>query len=200
MCEANGIFFVFGSQASASDDTLLRVDESLEAMSREDPAAAQLVELRFFGGLKMEEAALALGVTDRTTRRYWRFARAWLHDNALCPERLKPSPDQTVRTEGKKGNEGSNLADRGRVAQATGRRVSRPTARRACGDNKIFVTRMCAPPYLRRVPGECGRVARATHIREQNLRSVGLPIRRPMDDPPVLPATAARAGRSVERG
>ena len=66
--------------AQASDETLLRVNDALESLAREDPVAAELVKLRFFGGLKMEEAALALGVTDRTARRYWRFARAWLHE------------------------------------------------------------------------------------------------------------------------
>jgi RNA polymerase sigma factor (TIGR02999 family) len=66
--------------AQAGDDTLLRVDEALAALAQEDPSAAELVKLRFFGGLSVEEVALALGVTDRTARRYWRFARVWLHD------------------------------------------------------------------------------------------------------------------------
>jgi RNA polymerase sigma factor (TIGR02999 family) len=65
----------------ASQDTLLSVDEALDALAREDTKAAELVKLRFFGGLSVEEAATALGVTDRTARRYWRFARAWLHDH-----------------------------------------------------------------------------------------------------------------------
>ena len=65
----------------ASEDTLLSVDEALEALSREDGKAAELVKLRFFGGFSVEEAATVLGVTDRTARRYWRFARAWLHDH-----------------------------------------------------------------------------------------------------------------------
>jgi len=66
--------------AQADEDVLLRVHESLEALSREDARAAELVKLRFFAGLSVEEAALALGVTDRTARRDWRFARAWLYD------------------------------------------------------------------------------------------------------------------------
>jgi RNA polymerase sigma factor (TIGR02999 family) len=64
----------------ASQDTLLSVDEALDDLAREDAKAAELVKLRFFGGLSVEEAATALGFTDRTARRYWRFARAWLHD------------------------------------------------------------------------------------------------------------------------
>src|SRR6266853_1137992 len=70
----------------ASDDLLLRVDTALENLAREDARAAELVKLRFFAGLTMEEAAQALGVTDRTARRDWRFARAWLFDG------LKASP------------------------------------------------------------------------------------------------------------
>ena len=70
--------------ARADDDTLLGINDCREALSREDPKAAELVKLRFFGGLSVEEAAQAMGVTDRTARRYWRFARAWLRD-ALSP-------------------------------------------------------------------------------------------------------------------
>ena len=66
--------------AQAPQDTLLSVHDSLEELAREDASAAQLVKLRFFAGLSVEEAALALGVTDRTARRYWRFARAWLYE------------------------------------------------------------------------------------------------------------------------
>jgi RNA polymerase sigma factor (TIGR02999 family) len=66
--------------ARADDDTLLGINECLEALALEDAKTAQLVKLRFFGGLSVEDAALVLGVTDRTARRYWRFARAWLRD------------------------------------------------------------------------------------------------------------------------
>jgi RNA polymerase sigma factor (TIGR02999 family) len=66
--------------ARAEDDTLLQVNESLDALAREDAKAAELVKLRFFAGLSVDEAAGVLGVTDRTARRYWRFARAWLLD------------------------------------------------------------------------------------------------------------------------
>ena len=64
----------------ASDDLLLRVNMALEGLAREEPRAADLVKLRFFAGLSVEQAAQALGVTDRTARRDWRFARAWLFD------------------------------------------------------------------------------------------------------------------------
>ena len=73
--------------ARAEDDTLLRVSESLDALAHEDAKAAELVKLRFFGGLSVEEAAGVLGVSDRTARRYWRFARAWLLDALSEPVR-----------------------------------------------------------------------------------------------------------------
>jgi len=66
--------------AQANEETLLRINEALEALAREHAKVAELVKLRFFAGVGVEEAALALGVTDRTARNYWRFARAWLHD------------------------------------------------------------------------------------------------------------------------
>ena len=59
-------------------ETLLLVNEALEKLEQEDPEAAQLVKLRFFAGMTNEEAGQALGVSARTAKRYWTFARAWL--------------------------------------------------------------------------------------------------------------------------
>ena len=64
----------------ADEDTLLLVDESLEKLAKDHPDAAQIAKLRFFGGLTLEEAGQVLGVTERTAKRYWAFARAWLFD------------------------------------------------------------------------------------------------------------------------
>lgn len=64
----------------AGDEVLLGVSDALAALEREDPKSAELVKLRFFSGLGVEEAALALGISERTARRSWRFARAWLRD------------------------------------------------------------------------------------------------------------------------
>ncbi|MBL9127127.1 MAG: sigma-70 family RNA polymerase sigma factor [Verrucomicrobiales bacterium] len=64
----------------AGDEVLLRVNDALEALGRDDPRSAELVKLRFFGGLGVEEAGRALGISERTARRCWRFARAWLRD------------------------------------------------------------------------------------------------------------------------
>jgi RNA polymerase sigma factor (TIGR02999 family) len=65
---------------NADDTTLLRIDEALEKLAREDPPSAELVRLRFFAGLKIEEAAEVLQISERTAKRYWTFARAWLYD------------------------------------------------------------------------------------------------------------------------
>lgn len=59
-------------------DELLALDEALDKLAAEDPAAAQLVKLRFFGGLSVEEAAAALGISRATANRHWAYARAWL--------------------------------------------------------------------------------------------------------------------------
>jgi RNA polymerase sigma factor (TIGR02999 family) len=61
-------------------DDLLDLTEALDALAAEDPAKAELVKLRFFGGLSVEEAATVLGVSRATADRHWAYARAWLHD------------------------------------------------------------------------------------------------------------------------
>ncbi len=58
---------------------LLAVDTALQALALEDPRKAQVVELRFFGGLSTEETAEALGISVRTVHADWAFARAWLY-------------------------------------------------------------------------------------------------------------------------
>ncbi len=64
--------------ASAPDVDVLEVDAALQVLAGEDPRKAQVVELRFFGGLSMEETAEALGISVRTVHTDWVFARAWL--------------------------------------------------------------------------------------------------------------------------
>ena len=58
---------------------LLAVDAALEMLALEDPRKAEVVELRFFGGLSVEETAEALGISARTVHADWAFARAWLY-------------------------------------------------------------------------------------------------------------------------
>jgi RNA polymerase sigma factor (TIGR02999 family) len=65
--------------ASEPDRDLLAIDDALEALAVEDPRKARLVELRFFGGLSVDEAAEALGISPRTVDKEWAFARAWLY-------------------------------------------------------------------------------------------------------------------------
>ncbi len=62
-----------------SSDELLALDEALEKLSEQDPIKTQLVTLRYFGGMTIEQAAEALGISRVTAFRYWTYARAWLH-------------------------------------------------------------------------------------------------------------------------
>jgi RNA polymerase sigma factor (TIGR02999 family) len=59
-------------------EDLLALDEALTRLASADPQAAQLVQLRYFAGLPIPEAARTLGVSPRTADRLWAFARAWL--------------------------------------------------------------------------------------------------------------------------
>jgi RNA polymerase sigma factor (TIGR02999 family) len=59
-------------------EDLLALDEALTKLASTDPKAARLVELRYFAGLPIPEAAQALGVSPRTADRLWAFARVWL--------------------------------------------------------------------------------------------------------------------------
>jgi RNA polymerase sigma factor (TIGR02999 family) len=66
--------------AHVDDTQLLRINDALEALTREYPPCAELVKLRFFVGLTNQQAAQVMGVSERTAKRYWTFARAWLYD------------------------------------------------------------------------------------------------------------------------
>jgi RNA polymerase sigma factor (TIGR02999 family) len=61
-----------------SDEALIEVNDALQRLARLNPRLAQVVECRFFAGYGEDETALALGLTDRTVRRDWVKARAWL--------------------------------------------------------------------------------------------------------------------------
>jgi RNA polymerase sigma factor (TIGR02999 family) len=58
--------------------SLLRLDDALTALARVDERKSKAIELRFFGGLSVEETAEVLGISRETALRDWRFARAWL--------------------------------------------------------------------------------------------------------------------------
>lgn len=59
---------------------MLALDAALEQLAEWDPRQSRVVELRFFGGLTVEEAAEVLGVSDKTVKRDWSMARAWLQN------------------------------------------------------------------------------------------------------------------------
>jgi RNA polymerase sigma factor (sigma-70 family) len=62
----------------AKDDELLAVHEALDALATHDARKAELVKLRYFAGLSIDEAADVLGISAPTAKRDWTYARAWL--------------------------------------------------------------------------------------------------------------------------
>ena len=70
--------------ATVSLDEMLNIHEALNQLAEESPQRAELVKLRFFGGLTLEEAADALGVSRTTANRYWAYARAWVNIRRTC--------------------------------------------------------------------------------------------------------------------
>ncbi|MBX9583513.1 MAG: sigma-70 family RNA polymerase sigma factor [Gemmataceae bacterium] len=68
-----------GVRWAESPDRLLDLDDALARLAADEPRKAELVVLRFFGGMTIPEAAAALGVSAPTAERWWAFARAWLY-------------------------------------------------------------------------------------------------------------------------
>jgi RNA polymerase sigma factor (TIGR02999 family) len=66
------------SLADSSHDDLLALDEALTRLAAREPAKAELVKLRYFAGLSIDEAADLMRISRTTAKRYWAFARAWL--------------------------------------------------------------------------------------------------------------------------
>jgi RNA polymerase sigma factor (TIGR02999 family) len=77
--------------APVEDDKLLLVNEALDALAREDPLKAEVVKLRYFVGLKHQEIADALGVSEPTVRRHWAVARVRLFELIAA----RPDPPET---------------------------------------------------------------------------------------------------------
>jgi RNA polymerase sigma factor (TIGR02999 family) len=80
--------------AGAPAAEILTLHEALEQFAAHDPVKAKLVELRFFGGLTLAQAAECLNISPSTADRAWRYARAWLY-NAMSgddPEKTDSSP------------------------------------------------------------------------------------------------------------
>ena len=66
--------------AESAADQILALDQALSRLSKQDERLAEVVELRFFGGLSVDEVAESLGISVRTVKRDWRLARAFLHE------------------------------------------------------------------------------------------------------------------------
>ena len=69
----------FEIAANSDDDQLLAVNEALDQLALEDKPKAELVKLRYFVGLTIDEAAQMLGISPPTAKRWWAYARAWLY-------------------------------------------------------------------------------------------------------------------------
>src|SRR4029434_1121088 len=70
--------FTAADQNRAADIDVLALDEALRKLAELDPGLAQIVELRYFGGLTVEETAEVVGVSPATVKRQWTLARVWL--------------------------------------------------------------------------------------------------------------------------
>jgi RNA polymerase sigma factor (TIGR02999 family) len=70
--------------AVAPPDELLALDEALQRLGHHDAVAGQLVKLRYYAGLSLEQAAEALGISSATAYRHWTVGRAWLHSQLLA--------------------------------------------------------------------------------------------------------------------
>jgi len=65
--------------SNSQPDDLIELDEALTKLTSQDPEAADLVKLHYFGGLTLEQAAKMKGISRRTAGRYWKYARLWLY-------------------------------------------------------------------------------------------------------------------------
>lgn len=79
---------------SADEETILLVDEALEKFMQIDAIGAKLIQLRFFAGFPNVQAARILGLPERTAKRTWAYARAWLHEEI---RRMLDKPDGTEK-------------------------------------------------------------------------------------------------------
>jgi RNA polymerase sigma factor (TIGR02999 family) len=79
----------------APDDQLLALNDALDRFVVLEPQQAELVKLRYFVGLKVEEAAEVLGISEATAKRWWAYARAWLfHEIQSEPARVSPARER----------------------------------------------------------------------------------------------------------
>jgi len=75
-------------------EDLLALDGALDKLADKDRSKAELVKLRYFAGLTMEQAAAALGISLATAHRWWNYSRAWLYQEISGPEGSPPNSSQ----------------------------------------------------------------------------------------------------------
>jgi len=80
--------------APETQENLLALDVALDRLAVEHPVHADLVKLRYFGGLSLPDAAAALGLSERTAGRHWAFARAWLRREMEGDEKAASASSQ----------------------------------------------------------------------------------------------------------
>ena len=84
--------------APGSDDQVLAINDALEKFVSIDPLKAELVKLRYFAGLTIEQAAKVLEISEATAKRWWSYARAWLYtevgDDCQAEARSENSNDK----------------------------------------------------------------------------------------------------------
>jgi len=82
----------FDMASPSADDQVLAINEALDKLTTEHPVQAEVVKLRYFGGLTNAEVSDVLGVSLSTVKNYWAFSRAWLLGKIECDEpKLSPS-------------------------------------------------------------------------------------------------------------
>ena len=69
-----------------TSEEVLAIDEAMDKLAQENPPVAKLVKLRYFAGLSLDEAALAMEISVRTAHRHWIYAKAWLHNEITSVE------------------------------------------------------------------------------------------------------------------
>ena len=74
--------------SSENDEDILALDDAIEKLTTIDPQQARIVELRFFGGMSVEETAAAMGLSKRTVEREWTGVRAWLRRELIEQDEL----------------------------------------------------------------------------------------------------------------
>ena len=77
-------------------DDILALDEALKKLALKDPVKANLIKLRYFAGLTMEQAAAALAISPATAHRYWNYARAWLHQEITGNESIAATSEKNL--------------------------------------------------------------------------------------------------------